>query len=217
KSNGAALALLPDGRILASGDRAAIYANPAHSPGICLEGVRSDGQRDPSFANGQPLWLHAGANTVLKSLDVNPLGHITLTARTRDAAGTCAFNASRITATGQLDSRFGRGGTARLPLAHTESAACVLDASLHTAQGHTVMVGRRWGPAMQETVWTRLTPDGRPDAAFSPAGIHAMPGPSTAYLLQDAKGRWLRIDITTDSASGNPMRARITRLMGEAG
>ncbi|RMW99182.1 hypothetical protein EBQ26_05190 [Allofranklinella schreckenbergeri] len=220
ESNAAALALLPDGRILAGGDLRAHFALPTRAAGVCLEALLPDGQRDPSFANGQPLWLHAGANTDLQTLDVNRDGHITLTTRLLDGAQTCSFGISRLTANGALDKSFGDGGATRLPMTSKATGKdhfCALDATLHTADGHTVLAGRRWaqGHTPDASVWARLTPEGQPDGTFAPAGMHTSPGFAPRYLLQETSGRWLA--IRTHLGADGSVQAHITRLQGEAG
>ncbi len=102
-----ALAVQPDGRILAVG-----YSDGV-SPGnfdIALARYTPDGVLDPTFGNGGLVSTNIRANEVANAVALQGDGKIVVAGYARDGNGSGAFALARYHADGTLDSHFGIGG-----------------------------------------------------------------------------------------------------------
>jgi uncharacterized delta-60 repeat protein len=182
-----ALAVLPDGRILAAGqttgDRAAVAR---FMPG---------GQLDPTFAADAPVPGVAivpgqAAGSVPTSLVVLGDGHILLGATTRIATtGNPSLLIARLTADGHLDASFGTGGT------YTDrfgGAGTLMGGIAAGPNGSVAVVGRAPGTVDFGVVLV-LTAAGAPDDNYGTRGSTATSfgGASTGFddVRVDSAGR----------------------------
>jgi uncharacterized delta-60 repeat protein len=161
-----AVALLPDGRIVGSGE-----INRCGGPnGWLVARFLPNGAPDGSFgtggfvntANCEPGLLITGSVPWSGAYAIHPLADSSLL-----LGGTCSGNAAlaRVTPTGQLDASFGVNG-----LAIASVWEFAFDMTVQT-DGRPVLVGARRNPYNQwEVGVSRFREDGSPDDSFGASG-----------------------------------------------
>ncbi|MDD2546363.1 MAG: hypothetical protein PHI55_08790 [Burkholderiaceae bacterium] len=214
RADGQALALLPNGRIVAGGGPSVFYADPLVHPGICLEAYLPNGQPDPSYRPQAP-WSQQGLNASLKSLHALPDGRL-LAGLQLCATADCQLALARFDAQGLPDPDFGTRGEVRFP---AQTPTPFLVGVLPSRTGGAVL--RSWqrmddgttaAPARYQAQWLRVNAQGEPDTPLSPT---ESPRPQRPLrLLQDPQGRWITIDQAVRN-DGTPELV-VTRRQGES-
>ncbi|MEZ4597694.1 MAG: hypothetical protein R3C32_13260 [Chloroflexota bacterium] len=154
------LAILPDGRILASGES---YGSFEGSERTDLIRLLPDGSLDATFGDGGTLGIDTAR--VGEGMAVQPDGRIVLTGRV--LLGTeSQFETLRLEPDGALDTTFGDGGSVRTDWRDDMEAA--LDVALD-AEGRIVVAGRA-GDSNTNFALVRYLPDGSVDTSFADGG-----------------------------------------------
>jgi uncharacterized delta-60 repeat protein len=154
------LAILPDGRILSSGESVGSFEGSERTDLIRL---MPDGSLDPTFGAGGTLGIDTAR--VGEGMAVQPDGRIVLTGRVLLGTET-QLETLRLEPDGALDTTFGGGGGVRTDLRdHTEAG---LDVALDT-EGRIVVAGRA-GDINTDFALVRYLPDGSLDSAFADEG-----------------------------------------------
>lgn len=155
------VALLADGRILASG-----APNTSDATGLRTDLVQllPDGTLDPGFGDGGTLTIPG--ERVGEGMAVQPDGRIVLAGRSQTSDGT-EFEVRRIEPDGSPDAAFGDAGMVTTDLRdHTEEA---LDVALDGA-GRIVAAGRA-GDLNTDFALVRYLADGSLDPSFADQGV----------------------------------------------
>ena len=166
-----ALALQPDGRILAAGTDFVNFSSEANSDtDFAIARYNADGSPDASFGNGGQVStdferLNDDAFAVL----VRPDGRIVVVGSSRDRLTDYDFAAARYLANGQLDPDFGTGGKVSTDFARgfdrARTAALQPDGSI-VAAGFAI----RTSGIHENFAAVRYLPDGALDTAFGGDG-----------------------------------------------
>jgi uncharacterized delta-60 repeat protein len=177
----AALAIEPDGRIVAAGQAGATLDSAWDSP-RCLALLRytSSGSLDASFGvRGLASWC-ASAPSGASALHRLGDGRL-LVAGFHTVAGARRPIVARFHADGSLDATFGAGGVSEPAMNDTEATALSVQ-----FDGRIVVAGDRFSIA-------RLGADGAPDASFGVAGVAAevVPGGVATALVVEPDVRIL--------------------------
>jgi uncharacterized delta-60 repeat protein len=144
-----ALALLPDGRILAAGTTLDDFALARYQP---------DGTLDTSFGTNGLVTIDFGGNDDLRSILVQADGKIVLAGKTA-LFGQADFALARLDAEGHLDAGFGTNGTLKLAIDPGNDAVGGLT---QLADGSLLVAGV--GPS--SAVLVQLDADGRSSTAL---------------------------------------------------
>lgn len=216
KSDGNALVVQFDGRIVVGGTDGALSTNPTVNPGFCLERINVDGSHDSSF-RAADLWTKFDANVQLHSLSTLPNGSLLAVGQICDTM-VCGVVAARYDVDGVLDPSFGVAGIVK-QLALDRTFA-VTNYAL-TPEGDLVIFGSQrlfvgtGQPQQYQPVWVRLDASGQPVSGFGVNGIlFGTPDiKEPRDFLRDHEGRWLVI-YTSTLSDGN-LGLVVTRFMGE--
>ncbi|MET0772137.1 MAG: hypothetical protein ABWZ82_03555 [Candidatus Limnocylindrales bacterium] len=154
------LAILPDGRILASGESFGSFEGSERTD---LVRVTPEGALDLTFGGVGAIGIDTAR--VGEGMAVQPDGRIVLTGRALLGTET-RLETLRLEIDGALDTSFGDGGSVRTDLRdHTEAG---LDVALD-AEGRIVVAGRA-GDINTDFAVVRYLPDGSLDTAFADEG-----------------------------------------------
>jgi uncharacterized delta-60 repeat protein len=154
-----ALAIQPDGRVVAAG---------VAGEDIALARYMPDGKRDPTFGNGGTEITDLGFNDVATGVALTPDGKILIAGYTIGAKLNNDFLLARYDADGALDTTFGTGGTVKTDLGGGDDFAENLTVD---AQGRIILVGRTTSSTILDMALVRYNPDGRQDTSFDSDGI----------------------------------------------
>jgi uncharacterized delta-60 repeat protein len=111
---GVAVALQPDGKIIAAGDAGLDSDNSS----FALTRYTPDGALDTSFGTGGTVVTAIGSNALVYGMALQPDGKIVLAGKAVSVVGgsaATAFALARYTPAGQLDTGFGTGGVVTTP------------------------------------------------------------------------------------------------------
>jgi len=195
-----ALALLPDGRILAAGTAGDAAGLVRYQP---------DGQLDPSFGPGRNGTVTTGQGLLnALSLGIAPDGRLLVAGQAGTAGGPFDFGVARYSADGLLDGSFGDGGVVKTDLGPTGEWA----AGVAAGPGGTVIAAGASGSAF--TV-LRYLGNGRLDPAFGSGGVSKngpdIGGAHSLVQLPDGRlvlagerlaGDWREVTIARYQADG---------------
>jgi uncharacterized delta-60 repeat protein len=154
------LVILPDGRILASGESFGSFEGSERTD---LIGLGSDGVLDASFGHGGTLGIDTAR--VGEGMAVQPDGRIVLTGRAMLDDGT-RFETLRLEPDGALDTTFGDAGSVRTDLRDGTEAA--LDVAIDGDD--RIVVAGRAGDFNTDFALVRYLPDGSLDTTFADEG-----------------------------------------------
>ena len=167
-----ALALQPDGRILAAGtDYVAFSSDDSSNTDFALARYNADGSPDASFGHGgQVTTDFDGFDDDAFSVLVQPDGRIVAVGSARNPADDFDFAAARYLADGTLDPAFGRGGKVR-----TDFGDHGFDRALSAVlqpDGRIVAAGFAITPdgGSEDFAAARYEPDGALDRSFGREG-----------------------------------------------
>jgi len=195
-----ALALLPDGRILAAG---------AAGDAAALARYLPDGRLDPSFGGGRNGTVTTG-HGLLNALDlaVEPGGTLLIAGQAGTPGGPFDIGLARYSADGVLDPGFGHGGVMTTDLGSTGE----WPAGVAPGPGGTIVVGASSGSSF---VVLRYTRNGRLDPAFGTGGVsragpdiggaHAMvalPDHRVVLIGERLAGEWREVALARYLAGG---------------
>ena len=180
-----AVAMLPDGRLIAAGRTTGGQAAVAR--------FSAAGELDPTWAGDQPvpglLVVSAQVGVIPAALVVLPGGRVLLGATTLAVDSTPSLLVSRLTADGQLDPAFATGGT----LVTTSGPETELGGLAVTTDGHILVAATSSGSGTDRGLLLRLTAAGVRDAGFGTNGEVAfrLGGSGTTFsdLALDGAGR----------------------------
>ena len=163
------LALQPDGAIVAVGMAANPGALGKYDFGVVR--VTKGGQLDPAFAQGGSGYFQVGPKSdVAQDVAVQPDGKLVVAGYSLSADGNSDFAAIRLTPTGGIDTSFGTGGSAVIPM-DPDSGMDSASAVGLTPDGRIVIAGVT---ARSETGFdvatVRLTTAGALDPSFGGDG-----------------------------------------------
>ncbi|HMA37944.1 MAG TPA: S-layer homology domain-containing protein [Chloroflexia bacterium] len=168
RDRAAALALQPDGRIVAAGqtndDQSAAFAVARYTP---------DGRLDPTFGNlGQVTTLLLGSGDAAHAVTLQPDGRILV------AGGALAplpgqtvptqFGVVRYLPDGRLDPSFGAGGSMVTTIPGYSATA---NAVALAPDGRIVLAGNAAMQGLSAVALVRYLPDGHLDAGFGSGGV----------------------------------------------
>ncbi|HTE06907.1 MAG TPA: delta-60 repeat domain-containing protein [Planctomycetota bacterium] len=167
-----ALALQPDGRILAAGTDFVNFSGGASSDtDFALARYLPDGTPDSSFGNGGTVVTDiAGFDDDVFSVLLQPDGRIVAVGSARTLATHYDFAAARYLPDGTLDASFGTGGTVRTDFGNNDfdraHAACLQPDGKLLAAGFTIFNGG----LSQPFALARYGTDGTLDSSFDGDG-----------------------------------------------
>ena len=173
-SSAAAVAIQPDGKIVAGGQRDGLGStrDPAESSDFALARYKPNGRLDPSFGTGGRVLTDFGLSfDELDALVLQPDGKIVAGGRSsppNHASGT-GFALARYNSRGRLDPSFGRHGRVRIRLGPSGSAA---NAIALQPDGKIIAAGTNSGNEVTPQSWVvaRFNPDGSLDPSFGNGG-----------------------------------------------
>ena len=152
-----AMALLPDGRIVAVGQIIVLAASPSRSD-FAVARYTPDGKLDASFGKSGVVTTDIGAGDDARAVAVQPDGRILVAGSTGRSGSDLALE--RYTGDGTPDPSFGKGGIVTTPGFASPSAVVV------QPDGGILVAG---------TGLVRFTPDGKLDPSFGGGGIVRTP------------------------------------------
>jgi len=155
-----AVALQPDGRIIAVGQITVFSSPPIYD--FALARYTPDGKLDPSFGRGGIVRTDVGGIDNARAVALQPDGRIVVVGSTGPSGGE-DYAVARYAPDGNLDPSFGRGGIVRTDVGGIDDARAVA----LQPDGRIVVAG---------TVLARYTPDGTLDASFGSGGVVKTPG-----------------------------------------
>lgn len=195
ESHFAALALLPDGRILAGG----YSGDESRGAQLLLARYLPNGALDTTFGQGGSVATQIAEGAILERLAVAPNGDIVVGADVYDEeetpegwVGDWVLGLARYDAAGRLDPGFGNGGTLVTDLGVLDFSSFVglaiqPDGKLIVAGGGDLASGTTSVPG---TALARLSADGRLDATFGQNGVVVNATAERAYdMEQQADGK----------------------------
>jgi uncharacterized delta-60 repeat protein len=120
-----AIALQPDGRIVAAGS--SIFFGPPVTLAFELARYNPDGTLDGTFGSGGKVATNfGGTNEAARDVALQPDGKIVATGRSGTTGGSQDFALARYNPDGSLDSSFGTGGKVTTDFAGNDDAALAL-------------------------------------------------------------------------------------------
>ena len=173
-----ALALQPDGKIVAAGSG----ARDGRQPVIQVARIKTDGSLDKSFGNGgftDPIVFPIEAG----NLALQPDGKIVVAAGVNNPNGVPSQMA-RFNANGELDTRFGSSGTINLAYPGPTQLAAQADGKILVASGAPSRLVFQAQPVAQPGAITRYNSNGKIDKTFGSAGTTSSVASASALLLQ---------------------------------
>jgi uncharacterized delta-60 repeat protein len=179
-----AVALQPDGRIVAAG-RFLRSENRQLDSGIALARYTSNGTPDPSFGSGGLVTTPTGGDA--RALALQRDGRIIVAGSSKE--GSQAFALVRYQKNGSLDSSFGAGGIVTTAFGSPDGASAVV----LQQNGKVVVVGYGWRGENSVFALARYKPNGSLDPSFGSGGKvrtgfgSASAGPAAAALQRDGK------------------------------
>ena len=150
-----AVALQPDGRIIAVGQITVFSSPPSYD--FALARYTPDGKLDPSFGRGGIVRTDVGGIDDANAVALQPDGRIVVVGSTGPSGGE-DYAVVRYVPDGNLDPSFGRGGIVRTDVGGIDHARAVA----LQPDGRIVVAG---------TVLARYTSDGTLDPSFGSGGI----------------------------------------------
>jgi uncharacterized delta-60 repeat protein len=157
-----AVALQPDGRIVAAGSFSS-YGNGQLDSGIALARYTADGTPDPSFGSGGLVTTPTGGFG--RALALQPDGRI-IVAGSRKEGSQALFALVRYRRNGSLDPSFGAGGIVTTAFGSLDGASAVL----LQRNGKIVVVGNSQKNGRGLFALARYEPDGSLDPSFGSGG-----------------------------------------------
>jgi len=174
-----ALAIQPDGKILAAADGAQNGTQPV----MQVARVNTDGSLDTSFGNAgftEPIAFPLESG----NLALQPDGKILVAAGVANQNGTPSEMA-RFTSSGQLDTAFGNGaGIVNLAYPGPTQIAIQASGKIVVASGEAARLVFQAQPAAQPGAISRYNSNGTLDKTFGSAGTAASVASASALLLQ---------------------------------
>ncbi|MBI4740881.1 MAG: hypothetical protein HY777_04860 [Betaproteobacteria bacterium] len=165
----AALALLPDGRIVAAG-----YAKIGGNYVLAIARYNTNGGLDISFGSGGIVTTNTGGDPYLTGAVLQPDGKIVVAGGATPSGGVDTALLVRYNSNGSLDSSFGSAG-----VVYTTGGLNQLwfNALLRQPDGKLVGAGRGYRGGQYVFALARFNSDGSPDTSFGSSGIvTAAPG-----------------------------------------
>ena len=174
--SGQAVALQPDGKILAAGNTS------ASTQAAVVVRLNANGTPDTSFDGDGRLTVPGPAGNQLRDMLLQPDGKIVLAGFiSSDFAGGGVFRVTRLNADGTPDRAFGTNGAANIDF----GGAAFATAAALLANGKIVLAGLSWN----QPVVVRLQPGGTLDTTFGTGGRATVPGTICAHRGDDAPGQ----------------------------
>ncbi len=159
----------PDGRIVSGGETEIDGTYKFVATRMLI-----DGKLDPSFGSGGVTLPHeGGANAIA----LQPDGKIVL-AGSSGAGNSLAFTAVRLLPDGSVDTSFGSGGIATIPIGF----AAIANAIAIQPDGKIVLGGTAWNGHLAFAA-ARLNPDGSIDRSFGTDGVTVLPPDATNWAM----------------------------------
>ena len=219
-SQGFALVLQADGRIVVGGDQGLFYADPAVNPGFCLERRQADGAPDPSFG---ATWTSFGVNVSLTGIVIVPGGRLLAVGRGIGRDGTDAQRttsgavAAQYESNGILSAGYGTGGKWFVPV----SEYFAWTGFTFARDGGIVVAGYDFSPPPDgmpqqfRDAFAKVDAGGHADPSFGPNGVtFRNPGGDVlAAFLRDVEDHWLL--VSTQALADGSAGGLIERLRGE--
>jgi uncharacterized delta-60 repeat protein len=167
-----AIAVLPDGRIVAAG--------VVESSNIAVFRLNANGEIDSTFGIKGRVVISTGIQTRLGAMAVDNDGRVVI-AGSRQEAECCprSIFVLRVLPTGLPDPDFGSAGIVILPPLQGEPG--VEGATSMHVDGDRILVG---GESLDDAFVMRLAPDGQIDSTFDGDGFVLFPGADTISGLQ---------------------------------
>jgi uncharacterized delta-60 repeat protein len=165
-----AVAVQPDGKIVAGGTRAGAGSteDPAESPDFALARYQPNGRLDPSFGKGGRVVTDFGSSSdSLLAIARQPDGKIVAAGASTPRRGPTSFALARYDSHGRLDPSFGKHGKVRVHFGPHGSVAYALALQ---PDGKIVAAGLNEGDPHASWVVVRFKPDGSLDRSFGDAG-----------------------------------------------
>jgi len=207
-----AVAIQPDGKIVAAGEFNFDSANGSDFADFTLARFNADGSLDLPFGSsgtGQLATDIGSATNSIRNIVLQPDGAIVVSGKpTGNFAGSDHTDIARYNANGTLDASFGSGGTLTLV------GAEVGEGLVRQPDGKLVLVGSVVQPAAPATsrfVLMRLNADGSTDTGFGSAGAvnTALAENATAEgIALQADGKLVVVGTRAFSANPNFIVAR---------
>jgi uncharacterized delta-60 repeat protein len=154
-----AVAVQPDGRIVAAGSA---------DEDIALARYLPDGELDGTFGHGGSTITDLGSDDVANGVALTQAGDIVIAGFTLGPKVNRDFLLARYLADGNLDTTFGDRGTVKTDVGGGDDFAENLAVD---AAGRIVLVGRATSPTILDLAVIRYQPDGTLDAGFEGDGI----------------------------------------------
>jgi uncharacterized delta-60 repeat protein len=207
-TEGTAVQLLPDGRILVAGGARAPYY------GLGLARLLPDGQPDPAFGVGGMVNTDDGGNDYrlrpARALAVSAVdGRITVAA-VRDTVADPDYQCAvlRFLPDGTPDATFGSGGKAWVNAFDGDVYNEAPNALLLLPNGAIVLAGVARTGSLEDCFIGRLTPAGAPDPAFGTGGIVLAFGTEYLQLVLQPNGRIIAVGHDGSSGQKHVLLAR---------
>jgi uncharacterized delta-60 repeat protein len=197
--SGAAVAVLPDRRILVAGDTSASSTGRVYR-------LLATGAPDTSFSGDGIVELPAPWSNRVFDLDLRPDGSVYVLGESYRGSPDGAV--VLLTSNGTVDARFGGPTGAHLDVGADES----FNSLAETPDGDIVLAGRT--SAGTDPLVARLRSDGTPDDTFGAAGVVRLGG-GADYVAGAAVQPDGKILVTGDNGRTN-VDAIVYRLLGDA-
>lgn len=186
-ADGYAVALQPDGKIIATGSANAAGSG-GNTPRVAVVRVSANGALDPSFGTGGLKVLDFGAYSTALAVALQRDGKIVLSGS--QAPGLQVPNAllARLTTSGAPDASFAGGGAFAHQYANG-AASSAFNAVAVQADGRIVAAGAATsGNTGADAIVTRFTAGGAPDGSFGSGGVVHTPSAAGATISGTVPG-----------------------------
>jgi uncharacterized delta-60 repeat protein len=168
--DGYAVAIQPDGKIVAAGSATAAGSGGV-APRAAVLRLNADGSLDTSFGAGGIDVLDFGAYSYARAVALQPGGQIVIAGSRGPGAQSATALIARLTASGALDRSFAGTGFYAYQNAQGASSSA-FNAVLVQGDGKIVAAGdAASGNAGADTLLVRFTPGGAQDGAFGSNGV----------------------------------------------
>jgi uncharacterized delta-60 repeat protein len=212
KDEAEAVAVQPDGKIVAAGFTEAAVEGESGGPNFVVVRYNVDGALDDSFGTGGIVTADfAGRADQGYALALQQDGKILVAGRASPTSGPPDFGLVRYNADGSLDTSFGTGGLVQTDFSGKGDFAYAMTLQ---PDGKIVAAGRSSTGAPFDFALVRYNPDGSPDASFGADGKFTTDfvGLSDqAYAIAMQGGKILVAGVTTTGGLGQGSDFSIAR------
>jgi uncharacterized delta-60 repeat protein len=168
--DGYAVALQPDGKIVAAGSATAAGSGGI-APRVAVLRLNADGSLDASFGAGGIDVLDLGAYSYARAIALQPGGQIVIAGSRGPGAQSATALIARLTASGALDRSFAGTGFYTNQYAQGASSSA-FNTVMVEGDGKIVAAGdAASGDAGADTLLVRFTPTGAQDGTFGSNGV----------------------------------------------